>query len=192
MKINRQPAAIMADDIVSADHRYWSAFVDSALGPRLKDDTSVEQIGAFAVKTFGKHDFDGFTGDREFVLVKDPQKAFSKLRGSIGCVYLWRSRHSRDASERERMAREAEFAFRQAWALCPYSPEVVFHYVDLLTSEMRFSEALKVVRTASSLDAEHNASFSQSIEVLDAISFRTNQGGGAGQYSVWQSRARPS
>ena len=30
---------------------------------------------------------------------------------------------------------EADFAFRQAWALCPYSPETVFRYVDLLMSE---------------------------------------------------------
>lgn len=152
MKINRQPVSVMSNDTVNADHAFWTKFVGTVLGDWLKDDTTVEQIGAASEKIFLKHDFAGFTGDREFITIKDPQKAFSKLRSSIAGLYLWRYRNASDASERERMGREADFAFRQAWALCPYSPEAVYRYIDLLKSEGRNSDALIVARTASQVE----------------------------------------
>lgn len=152
MKINREPVSVMSDDIVNADHEFWTKFVGSALGNWLKDDTTVEQIGEFSQKVFLKHDLNGFTGDQEFVTIKDPQKAFSKLRNSIAGLYAWRYKHANDATERERMGREADFAFRQAWAMCPYSPEAAYRYIDLLTSENRNSDALIVGHTAEKLD----------------------------------------
>jgi len=152
MKINRQPASVMPDDVVTADHQFWTTYLAPMIGDWLKDDTSVDQISSFVEKVYVKHDLAGFTGDREFVTTKDPQKAFSKLRGSIAGLYAWRHKHANDASERERMGREADFAFRQAWALCPYSPEAVFRYVELLSGENRKSDALIVARTASKLD----------------------------------------
>jgi hypothetical protein len=48
------------------------------------------------------------------------------------------------ADEKERMAREADFAFRQALALCPYLPEAVKGYVDFLKSRNRDSDAVLV------------------------------------------------
>ena len=46
------------------------------------------------------------------------------------------------------MIKEADFAFRQAFAFCPYSPEAVFRYVNLLLSLQRFDDALMVARPA--------------------------------------------
>ena len=54
--------------------------------------------------------------------------------------------------EQQRMLKEADFAFRQALAFCPYSPEAVFRYVNLLLSHQRFDEALIVVKTCLKLD----------------------------------------
>jgi len=48
---------------------------------------------------------------------------------------------------------EADFAFRQAWALCPYSPEAVFRYVNLLLSQNRTSDARLVAETAAKMPA---------------------------------------
>jgi hypothetical protein len=45
----------------------------------------------------------------------------------------------------------ADFAFRQAWALCPGSPETVFRYVNLLTGEGRTADALLIAETAAKL-----------------------------------------
>jgi len=47
------------------------------------------------------------------------------------------------------MNQAADFAFRQSWALCPYSPEAVFSYVQFLTDENRTADALVVAETAA-------------------------------------------
>jgi thioredoxin-like negative regulator of GroEL len=78
---------------------------------------------------------------------------FSKLRSSHGGLYAWRAQHAVGASEKERMNDAADFAFRQAWALCPYSPEAVFRYVNFLLARDRAADALVVAETAAQLPA---------------------------------------
>ena len=73
---------------------------------------------------------------------------FSKLRSSLAGLYAWRMQH---ATEKERMAREADFAFRQAWVLCPDSAEAVFRYVALLMEQKRVADALLVAETAAQM-----------------------------------------
>jgi hypothetical protein len=75
------------------------------------------------------------------------------LRSSIAGIYAWRAQHATDATEKQRMNDAADFAFRQAWVLCPYSPEAVFRYTNLLMSENRFSDALLVAETAAKFPA---------------------------------------
>jgi hypothetical protein len=153
MKINRQPPASLSEDVVSIDHDYWAKYVQPVIGDWLHDDTPVEQVAAFAKKTFGKQDFSGFTGDPRFIQNAYSHKMFSKLRSSQAGLYAWRLKHATDASEKERMAREADFAFRQAWALCPYSPEAVFRYVNFLLEQKRVADALLVAETAAQMPA---------------------------------------
>ena len=51
------------------------------------------------------------------------------------------------------MTKEAEFALKQAFAYCPYSPEAVFHFMDLLLNANRIDDALlMVLKTCHSLD----------------------------------------
>jgi thioredoxin-like negative regulator of GroEL len=76
---------------------------------------------------------------------------FSKLRSSIAGLYAWRLKQAAGAAEKERMAREADFAFRQAWVLCPYSPEAVFRYVNFLLEQKRAADALLVAETAAQM-----------------------------------------
>ena len=56
------------------------------------------------------------------------------------------------------MASEADFAFRRAFALCPWSKDTVAGYVHLLLNENRFSDAARVVETALEM-GPHNAEF---------------------------------
>jgi hypothetical protein len=153
MKINRQPPASLSDDVVSKDRDYWAKLVQPMIGDWLNDDTPVEQVAAFAKKTFGKHDFSGFTGDPRFIQNAYSHRMFSKLRSSIALLYAWRLKQAADASEKERMARAADFAYRQAWALCPDSPEAVFLYVNLLIEQKRIADALIVAETAAQMPA---------------------------------------
>ena len=59
--------------------------------------------------------------------------------------------HATGATEKERMALEADFSSRQAWALCPGSTEAVFRYVALLMQQERVADALLVAETAAQM-----------------------------------------
>ena len=54
------------------------------------------------------------------------------------------------------MLAEADFAFRQAFALCPYSPEAIFRYANLLLSADRLEDAFDVAATAQLLDQDNS------------------------------------
>jgi hypothetical protein len=150
-KINRQPLPGLSHKIVERDQDYWRSLVRPMIGDWLTDDTSVEQVAAFSKKTFGNQDFSGFTGDRRFIQNAYSHRMFSKLRSSLAGLYAWRMQQAAGASEKERMAREADFAFRQAWALCPDSTEAVFRYVALLMEQKRGADALLVAETAAQM-----------------------------------------
>ena len=153
MKINRQPMANLSDEIVQADQDYWTKYMAPMIGGWLKPDTTLAETAAFAEKVYAKKDLSGFTGDTRFIQSADAQKMFSKLRSSQAGVYAWRLKQAADPAEKERMASAADFAFRQAWTLCPYSPEAVFRYVNLLIEQKRVADALLVAETAAQMPA---------------------------------------
>ena len=150
-KLNHQPAATLSDEVVQADREYWTKYTEPMIGGWLKENTPVATVTDFAAKTFGRHDFAGFKGDRRFIENTYAHKSFSKLRSSTAGLYAWRAEHDADAGDKERMAAAADFAFRQAWALCPYSPEAVYRYVNFLMTQKRMDDALLVAETTEKL-----------------------------------------
>jgi hypothetical protein len=151
MKINRQPLTTLSAEKIKQDRDYWAQYVTPMIGDWLNKDTPVEAVTAFAEKVYAQQDSNGFKGDPRFIQSPDTQKMFSKLRSSIGGLYAWRAQQTVDASEKQRLNDEADFAFRQAFALCPYSPEGLFRYVNFLLSENRGTDALLVARTAADM-----------------------------------------
>jgi len=153
MKINRRPLSELTDDMLKADHEFWKQFSGRLIGDWITYDTPISEICAFAEKTFDHRDYKGFKGDPKFIRDSDGQKAFSKLRSSIAGVYNWRIGDSaRRPAEQQRYIREAEFAFKQAYAFCPYSPEAIFRYINLLISLGRVEDARLIARTSQKLD----------------------------------------
>lgn len=140
-KVNRQPLAELSDEIVQRDHDYWTKTVQPMIGDWLHDDTSVQEIADFAQKVFGQHDFSGFTGDPQFVENDYSCRMFSKERSNIADLYVWRMNHPTMAGEKEQMAQAADFAYRQALALCPYSSEAANGYESFLKSRNRDADA---------------------------------------------------
>jgi thioredoxin-like negative regulator of GroEL len=179
MKINRQPLPELTEEIVRRDHEFWRQYSKRLTGDIIDYDTPLTKIAAFIEKTYLRHDFSGFTGDRKFVRDDQAQKAFSKLRSSIGGIYAWRigDPNNRNPVVQQRMIKEAEFAFKQAFAFCPYSPEAVFRYVNLLLGMRRFEDAYTIASTSLKLDP-YNSQLIGLVKNLQDIRRQQAEGGG--------------
>jgi hypothetical protein len=153
MKLNRQPRPVLTADLVQRDRDYWTKQIQPMIGGWLQEETSVGEIAAFVRKTFGRRNFKDFKGDPRFIRNAHAHKMFARLRVSQAGLYAWHRQQAADATEKERMTREADFALRQAWALCPYLPETVYRYVDLLLAQNRAADALLVAETAAQMPA---------------------------------------
>jgi beta-lactamase regulating signal transducer with metallopeptidase domain len=193
MKINRQPLAALPDDVIQKDHAYWQARVNEMIGNWLTDETPVKTVADFAEKVYVQKDLTGFTGDAAFVHDNYAPKMFSKWRSSIGGLYSWRMGVSpygppapsqyapKSGAERQRMIKEADFALKQAYAICPFSPEAVYRYVNFLIDQKRKSDAVLVVQAAAHIDPEHfndllrNVSQYQAAEASPSPSAATTQ-----------------
>ncbi|MEW6303123.1 MAG: hypothetical protein AB1705_06610, partial [Verrucomicrobiota bacterium] len=201
MKINREPLPELTEDILAKDHAFWSKFSERLIGNWITYDTPVKDICDFADRLYGRRDFTGFQGDPKFVRDENGQKAFSKLRSAIAGVYGWRINqcstrmqeiHSKPPTEQQkllpelerlnkeqaRMVREAEFAYKQSFAFCPYSPEAVFRYVNLLLGlhqqhRNRLEDAILIATTAQKFDPE-NENLSGLVDTLKNM--RNQQG----------------
>jgi thioredoxin-like negative regulator of GroEL len=159
MKINRNPVMSYSPDIYKKDHEFWSKYSDRLIGNWITYDTTVKEIADFAQKVYLGNNYAGFKGDRKFVRDDDAQKAFSKLRSSIAGMYAWRLGQSTPAEYRPKseadmklLVQETDFAFKQAFAFCPYSPEAVFRYVNFLLLFNRLDDAQIVAETCLKLD----------------------------------------
>lgn len=131
-KMNREPSAKLSPEIVEQDHDYWIKIVSPMIGDWLNNHTSVQDIAAFAEKVYRWHDFSGFHGDSSFVMNADGHRMFSNERGAAGGLYAWRAQHAADAVDKKLMYEAADFALRQAWALCPYATGARARYVNFL------------------------------------------------------------
>jgi len=182
MKINRHQLPEMTQEIVDKDHAFWSEYSSRMIGNWITYDTSVKQVCNWAEDVYLRHDFSHFTGDPTFIRDDDAQKAFSKLRSSIGSsIYLWRSRRAnpRYPAEQARVTKEAEFALKQAFAYCPYSPEAVFHLMELLLAQNRIDDALAILQTCHKLDP-FSGNINDWIDKLSRSKSAAAAGGGAG------------
>src|SRR5208282_1915261 len=159
MKINRKPLSELPDEVFQRDHFFWSKYSDRLIGNWITYDTPVKEVVDFIEKVYLRHDYSGFKGDLKFVRDEQAQKAFSKLRSSISGVYAWRlspqcpeEYRQKTPAAAESLRRETEFAFKQAFAYCPYSPEAVFRYINFLLQYGRAEDALLVAQTCLKLD----------------------------------------
>jgi tetratricopeptide (TPR) repeat protein len=187
MKINREPLVALPDDVFKRDHEFWSKYSERLIGNWITYDTSVGDICTnFVEKIYLRNDYSGFKGDRKFVRDDDAQKAFSKLRSSQAGMYAWRLsllhpsppyppidpqylpyRPKSDA-ESQQLYKECDFAFKQSFAFCPYSPEAVVRYVNFLYQFQRFNDALIVAKTCHKLDP-YNVQITDVINQIEGI-----------------------
>jgi len=101
--------------------------------------------------------FAELTARPEFARDTDAQKTFSKLRSAIGGVYAYR-----------RLLAEAEYAFQQARALCPDSPEANFRLAQLYLEQNRTDDAIRVLNELQERDPL-NSKIATSIQQIGAL-----------------------
>jgi thioredoxin-like negative regulator of GroEL len=173
MKINRDPLPQLTQEIFDRDYKFWSDYSSRLCGNWITYDTSISNICDFVQRTYIQNNYTGFIGNRRFVRDEDGQKAFSKLRSSQAGMFAWRCSGSCPPEYREQtpalqeaLRRETDFAFKQAFAFCPYSPEAVFRYVQFLMQYNRVDDALLVAKTCLKMDP-YNGSVSDLIDNLE-------------------------
>ena len=164
MKVNRQPLPELAQEVFDLDHKFWTDFTPRLCGNWITYDTSVKEICDFAERTYIRNNYRGYTGDHAFVRDNDAQKAFSKLRSSQAGMYAWRlgpqcppEYRQKSKATQDALVRETDFAFKQAFAFCPYSPEAVYRYVNFLLQLGRFEDAILIAETCKKLDPYNDA-----------------------------------
>ncbi|MCC6823429.1 MAG: DUF2723 domain-containing protein [Verrucomicrobia subdivision 3 bacterium] len=205
MKINRQPLPSLPEEVFTKDHEFWSQYSERLIGNWITYDTPVSNIVAFVEKVYLRHNWSDLTeGQKKFARDDNGQKAFSKLRSSIGGMYAWRinpvsppppAYRPRTEAEVRRIYKEADFTFRQAFAFCPYSPEAVFRYINLLIQPPapiapRIDDALLVAETALKLDP-YNGQIAGLIGNLKEWKQRTVDQGGLAKLEA-EVRANPT
>jgi beta-lactamase regulating signal transducer with metallopeptidase domain len=154
LKLNRQPLAALDEEIIRPDQQYWTGRVEVMIGGWLRPDTSVRDVCDFSTRVFGQGNLNGFKGDPGFVRNQYSCAPYAKARAAIASVYQWRMEHSDAAAVKERMAAAADFAYRQSFALCPYSPEAASRYARFLIVQGRLADAKLIKDTAMSLKPE--------------------------------------
>jgi beta-lactamase regulating signal transducer with metallopeptidase domain len=162
MKINRQPQPQLAEDVLARDREYWRKMLVDTLGVAVDDSTPVSELVAFVTRVYARKDLNGFTGDPLYIQNDYTKKIFSKLRSAIAGVYAWRLSpeappefRPNSNAETERLVKQADLAFRQAFALCPYSPEAVFRYVSFLAQFKRFEDARLVAQASLEVNPQN-------------------------------------
>ena len=155
MKLNRKELATLPPETLAADRAWWTKKAAGFLGPWLKPGASVAHLTDWVERVYLNHDTEGFAGNTRFLELVEAQRTWSKLRSSLGGLYAWRAERVKDPDDKRRLAAEAEFAFQQAFALCPTSPEALYRYVNLLVSQGRTKDALALATTTEKLDSSN-------------------------------------
>ena len=152
MKVNRQPLPEIDQAMVDKDHQFWSLYSARLIGNWLTYDTTISNICAFSEKLYLRRDFRDFHGDPKFIRDDDAQKNFSRLRSAQAGVYAWRMQHARTTNEMALMTKETVFAYKLAFAYCPFNTEVVNRLAVVLFMQSRLEDALAVCATCLKLD----------------------------------------
>jgi hypothetical protein len=154
-RLNRKPVAKLPAQAIAEDHAFWQRRVVELIGPWLKQDTSLPEVCEFAERIHLRRETSDFAGDAAFLRSQSAQKTYGKLRSAIAELYAWRFKESSMAGQSAVMAREADYAFRQAFALHPTTPETVLRYGAFLLAQSRRADAARLVETALKLDPEN-------------------------------------
>lgn len=179
LKINRSPVVEMSDEVIQKDREFWARQTKNTIGDWLGEKTSLAEICKWVERIYLSGDTNRFSGDLDFVRtvkhVNSPCdtygacSVYSKSRANIAAIYEWRAANAISEIERERMYREADYAYRQAIALGPTQMTSVFSYCNFLLAHNRADEALTLFQTAGKFRPDDKSLREVTAQVADWI-----------------------
>jgi len=174
-KLERKPLKELHQDHIAQSRKDWQKYMALCVGDAVvKPETTVAELCKWVETIYIKGNHDNFKGDALFLKGKkevmeklefrkgppfSEQKAFSKMRVAQAGLFAWRESTTTDAELKTEYTKEADFAFRQAFALGPTNTEVAFKYVNFLSIKSRFDDAKLIARTLKATDP--NSKFAQ-------------------------------
>ena len=165
LKLQHKLVSELSPEQIKSDRRYWTGICDKLVGHIALETNSVENFCETVTTVYSKDHRAEFKGDRDYLDDADARQAFSKLRCAIAGVFFWHIKEASSAANRKVMEDEAEFAFRQAWLLCPTFTEASFRYMNLLLTQNRREDAIALINSAQKLDPD-NAQISDVVRRL--------------------------
>lgn len=176
LRINHEPLGELGHEAIERDRAYWTKRVALLLGDWLKDETPISEVCRFAETVYVRKNLIHFRGDTNFVMTArswhrqaahlGASAVWGHARAAIASVYLWRVLHAKTVEEKRQMMVETDFAFRQAFALCPYSRETVFSFVSHLLTTGRAQDAIEVAKIAVALNPEECGELSEQLKAI--------------------------
>ena len=162
-KLERKPLKELPPDHIAKSRKDWQKYMALCVGDAVvKPETTVDELCKWIEKVYIKNERVGFNGNRLFLEAKketmgpypyrkgppfSEQKAFSKMRCAQADVFSWRESATTNPKMKAKYAKEADYAYCQAFALGPINPEVAIKFSSFLTKAKRFEEAKMVLNT---------------------------------------------
>jgi hypothetical protein len=150
-KVGHEKMTQLPRRAVEADHKFWTDECKSLIGSSVKEETSVQEICSWTEKVFLDPNAQAFNGDQTYLRDAQAPQYWSQCRNAIAAYYEWWIKNS-EKSERESLAKEADYAYRQSVALSPYNPTVVWRYVNFLFQNQRTNDAKALIETTLKLN----------------------------------------
>jgi len=172
-KIERTPVGQWSEnqqkEILKRDRAFWTQYMDRLIGGAIVEpNTPITDICSWIEQVHIRRNHANHTPvQKRFLRSYVSQRAFSKLRLSIAKLYDWRVRNIENlpkdpvksnakakllGKQKKELLSEADFAFRQAYALCPVSAETVHEYLAFLLRNERTKEAHFILASSLNMD----------------------------------------
>jgi hypothetical protein len=153
-KINRKPLSALPAEVIQSNRQLWDKQVDTLIGPWLRTNTPLAEVLDFIEQVYQRKNLKGFKGDAEFVQDGETQKAFGRMRAAVAGLFAWHAANAKGEADRQRLNKEADYAFLQAVAIGPASPDAVSRYARRLVEQGDRAGALRMARLATAIDPE--------------------------------------
>ena len=151
LKIAHRPLERMPESIIETDREYWRGQMRSLTGETF-DHGGITEVCSWAQKTYVRSNLTDFAGNRLYVKDQQAPQYYSQCRSAIASLYQWRAKQSQDKADTLMLTKEADLAHRQAVALSPFNPTVVWRYSSFLLSERRTNDAKVLIQATLDID----------------------------------------